>query len=161
MPGLGNRAFDISGAFNWSAWYGEIIQGVLNVTPHPTVLQLICWLAYIVVVLALFLRPTRPPAPKPAPATDVSPENADASEESERSPPLTERPISDADPRHQDRYCRCRGDSGRSLHGRLHRQREQVRGFEHQGGVRDHRQRLRHRMQAVGHAGPPPGRAPS
>ncbi len=60
--------------------------------PHPpTVLQLICWLAYIVVVLALFLRPTRPPAPKPAPATDVSPENADASEESERSPPLTER----------------------------------------------------------------------
>ncbi|APE18587.1 FTR1 family protein [Mycobacterium crocinum] len=89
VPGLGNRAFDISGAFNWSAWYGEIIQGVLNVTPTPTVLQLICWLAYIVVVLALFLRPTRP-APKPAPATDVSPENADASEESERSP-LTER----------------------------------------------------------------------
>jgi len=86
LPGLGSKAFDISSE-HWSAWYGEIIQGVFNITPTPTVLQLICWLAYIVVVLALFLRPT---APKPVQATDVSTENADASEQSEDSP-LTER----------------------------------------------------------------------
>jgi len=86
LPGLGSKAFDISSE-HWSAWYGEIIQGVFNITPTPTVLQLICWLAYIVVVLALFLRPA---APKPVQATDVSTENADASEQSEDSP-LTER----------------------------------------------------------------------
>ncbi|BBY65107.1 iron uptake transporter permease EfeU [Mycolicibacterium helvum] len=88
LPGLGSKAFDISAGFNWSAWYGEIIQGVFNVTPTPTVLQLICWLTYIVVVLALFLRPTRP---KPQQAhVDVSTKDHQASEGSEDSP-LSER----------------------------------------------------------------------
>jgi high-affinity iron transporter len=82
LPGLGAKAFDISGAFNWSAWYGEIIQGVFNITPTPTVLQLICWLGYLVVVLGLFLRPTRS-VPKPA---RTSPDNADASDVAEHSP---------------------------------------------------------------------------
>lgn len=58
LPGLANRAFDISGWFNWSSWYGEVIQGVFNITPTPTVLQLIGWLAYIVIIMFLFLRPT-------------------------------------------------------------------------------------------------------
>jgi len=53
LPGLTNRAFDISSWFDWSAWYGEVIQGVFNVTPTPTILQLVCWLAYLVVILAL------------------------------------------------------------------------------------------------------------
>ena len=59
LPGLSNRAFDISSWMDWSAWYGEVIQGVFNVTPTPTVLQLALWLSYLVIVLALFLRPTR------------------------------------------------------------------------------------------------------
>lgn len=59
LPGLSSRAFDISGWMDWSAWYGEVIQGVFNVTPTPTVLQLACWLAYLLIVLALFLRPDR------------------------------------------------------------------------------------------------------
>jgi high-affinity iron transporter len=59
LPGLSTRAFDISGWMDWSAWYGEVIQGVFNVTPTPTVLQLACWLAYLLIVLALFLRPDR------------------------------------------------------------------------------------------------------
>lgn len=63
LPGAAWRAFDISSWLNWSSWYGEIIQGVFNITPTPTVLQLICWLAYLVVVLTLFLRP-RGPEPK-------------------------------------------------------------------------------------------------
>lgn len=58
LPGLSSRAFDISSWMDWSAWYGEVIQGVFNVTPTPTVLQLALWLAYLVIVLALFLRPT-------------------------------------------------------------------------------------------------------
>ncbi len=89
LPGLGSKAFDVSAGFNWSAWYGEIIQGVFNITPTPTVLQLICWLTYIVVVLALFLRPTTP-APRPANAASTedpqSSEDSEASALSERSP---------------------------------------------------------------------------
>lgn len=68
LPGLSSRAFDISSWFDWSAWYGEVIQGVFNVTPTPTVLQLVCWLAYLVIVLAFFLRPVsarRQAAPAP------------------------------------------------------------------------------------------------
>ncbi|MGY4712440.1 iron uptake transporter permease EfeU [Mycolicibacterium sp. CBM1] len=97
LPGLGSKAFDVSAGFNWSAWYGEIIQGVFNVTPTPTVLQLICWLAYLAIVLSVFLRPTRTartptPTSTPAPATDSRPDNTDSrpdntetSEHSERS----------------------------------------------------------------------------
>ena len=54
--------------FNWSSWYGEVIQGIFNVTPTPTVLQFACWLAYLVIVLAIFLRPTKAPPRKPTPS---------------------------------------------------------------------------------------------
>jgi high-affinity iron transporter len=68
LPGLGTQAFDISSWMNWSAWYGEVIQGVFNVTPNPTVLQLVVWLTYLAVVLYLFVRPSRVrTAPQPAP----------------------------------------------------------------------------------------------
>ncbi|MBV5244217.1 MULTISPECIES: iron uptake transporter permease EfeU [Mycolicibacterium] len=60
LPGLGSKAFDVSTWFNWSSWYGEVIQGIFNVTPTPTVLQLTGYLAYLVVVLVLFLRPVTP-----------------------------------------------------------------------------------------------------
>ncbi|PRC46355.1 iron transporter, partial [Mycobacterium sp. ITM-2017-0098] len=80
LPGLANQAFDISTWFNWSAWYGEIIQGIFNVTPTPTVLQLVGYLTYLVVVLALFLRPVaapaRPTAPSPEPTTSSSTERS-------------------------------------------------------------------------------------
>ena len=77
LPGLGNKAFDISTSFNWSAWYGEVIQGIFNVTPTPTWFQLVGYLTYLVVVLVVFLRPTtstatqrrnpETPAPNPSP----------------------------------------------------------------------------------------------
>ena len=73
LPGLSDRAFDISSWFNWSAWYGEVIQGIFNVTPTPTVLQLVGYLGYLAVVLALFLRPLAAP-PRPAqPSPDSTP----------------------------------------------------------------------------------------
>ena len=61
LPGLSRKAFDITTWFNWSSWYGEVIQGIFNVTPTPTVLQFSLWLAYLVIVLAIFLRPTKAP----------------------------------------------------------------------------------------------------
>ena len=73
LPGLGDKAFDISTWFNWSSWYGEIIQGVFNITPTPTVLQLAAWLAYLVIVLTIFLRPAKTPA-KPDPSPQPLPE---------------------------------------------------------------------------------------
>mgnify|MGYP005814604181 CR=1 FL=1 len=78
LPGLATKAFDITGWFNWSSWYGEVIQGVFNVSPTPTVLQLAGWLAYLVVVLGLFLRPTTTssrtaqPSPEPNPSPERS-----------------------------------------------------------------------------------------
>lgn len=72
FPGLSHKAFDISTWFNWSSWYGEIIQGVFNLTPMPTVLQLAAWLTYLVVVLTIFLRPTKARA-KPDPSSPPLP----------------------------------------------------------------------------------------
>jgi high-affinity iron transporter len=69
LPGATARAFDISTWMNWSSWYGEIVQGIFNISPTPTVLQLLCWLAYLAVVLTLFLRPAGAPPPR----TDESP----------------------------------------------------------------------------------------
>ena len=74
LPGLSAKAFDISTWFNWSSWYGEVVQGVFNVTPTPTVLQLAAWLAYLVIVLTIFLRPTKAPA-KPDPSPQPLPES--------------------------------------------------------------------------------------
>jgi high-affinity iron transporter len=76
LPGLSHRAFDVTSWFDWSAWYGEVIQGIFNVTPTPTVLQLLCWLGYLAVVLALFLRPSRVadgprPSPQPQPSSEA------------------------------------------------------------------------------------------
>ncbi|OBB57788.1 iron transporter [Mycobacterium sp. 852013-51886_SCH5428379] len=75
LPGLTTRAFDISGWFHWSSWYGEVIQGIFNITPTPTVLQLAGWLAYLAVVLFAYLRPTRraaAPDPTPTPPSERS-----------------------------------------------------------------------------------------
>lgn len=74
------RAFDISSWFNWSAWYGEIVQGVFNITPTPTVLQLLGWATYLAVVLAVFLQPvTATAAPRPATSMPVPANQGSAS----------------------------------------------------------------------------------
>ncbi|MDR3664866.1 MAG: FTR1 family protein [Mycobacterium sp.] len=57
LPGLGTKAFDFTADVNWSAWYWQVIQGVFNITPNPTVLQFSAWAGYLLVVLTLFLRP--------------------------------------------------------------------------------------------------------
>lgn len=77
LPATGGRAFDISSWFNWSSWYGEIVQGVFNITPTPTLLQLVCWLAYLGIVLTLFLKPVHVVKDtKPAPAPVRIPERS-------------------------------------------------------------------------------------
>jgi high-affinity iron transporter len=85
LPGLANKAFDITSWFNWSSWYGEAIQGIFNVTPTPTVLQLALWLAYLVIVLALFLRPIGKSANDTSPSPDASPSSSSPTPEPEPS----------------------------------------------------------------------------
>jgi high-affinity iron transporter len=77
IPGLSSRAFDISSWFDWSSWYGEVVQGVFNVTPTPTVLQFAGWLTYLAIVLALFLRPTKPANRDADPTPDSTPSTSD------------------------------------------------------------------------------------
>ena len=76
LPAAGAPAFDITSWFNWSSWYGEIVQGVFNITPTPTLLQLVCWLAYLAIVLTLFLKPVHAKAADPAPTPVRIPERS-------------------------------------------------------------------------------------
>ncbi|MFC0508157.1 iron uptake transporter permease EfeU [Micromonospora costi] len=64
LPGLNDLAFDITSVLDPSTWYAALLAGMFNVTPAPTVLETIAWVAYAVPVLALFL--FRPAAPKAA-----------------------------------------------------------------------------------------------
>ncbi|MEW2147353.1 iron uptake transporter permease EfeU [Micromonospora vinacea] len=83
LPGLNNLAFDITSVLDPSTWYAALLAGMFNVTPAPTVLETIAWVAYAVPVLLLFLRPARR---KPAPAattTTVTERGADTSAEAE------------------------------------------------------------------------------
>ncbi|KAA8885609.1 iron transporter [Nocardia colli] len=57
LPGLAQNAFDISSWFSMSSWYGTVAQGIFNFRADPTVLQVVAWVLYVVVVLFLFLRP--------------------------------------------------------------------------------------------------------
>lgn len=59
LPGLSDRAFDISSVYDQSSWYGTLLGGIFNFTPEPTVLQVVAWVAYLAVVMTLFFRPRR------------------------------------------------------------------------------------------------------
>ncbi|MGI5198626.1 iron uptake transporter permease EfeU [Streptomyces sp. CA-288835] len=73
LPGLTNKAFDISTTIPPDSWYGTLLKGIFNFQPDPTVLQVIVWALYLVPTLALFLSPMRlggGPAKRPAPVRE-------------------------------------------------------------------------------------------
>ncbi|MFC5823523.1 iron uptake transporter permease EfeU [Nonomuraea insulae] len=59
LPGLSAYAFDISAAVPADSWYGALLAGLLNITPQPTVLEMVAWAAYLIPTLAFFLRTPR------------------------------------------------------------------------------------------------------
>lgn len=65
LPGLNALAFDVSTTFDQSSWYGALLAGAFNITPAPSIAEMIAWLAYAVPVLILFLWPSNR-SPKPA-----------------------------------------------------------------------------------------------
>jgi high-affinity iron transporter len=69
LPGLNDLAFDVSGAIPPETWYAELLRGMVNFTPAPTVLETVVWLAYSIPVLVLFLWPARTPVASPTPAS--------------------------------------------------------------------------------------------
>jgi high-affinity iron transporter len=71
LPGLTTLAFDVSAAVPPDSWYGTLLKGVLNFSPQTTVLEAVVWVAYVGVVLPVFLRPARPAVAK-APATTTA-----------------------------------------------------------------------------------------
>lgn len=66
LPGLNTTAFDISGSWAPGSWYAELLRGMVNFTPAPTVLETVAWLAYGIPVLVIFLWPSRPRRPEPS-----------------------------------------------------------------------------------------------
>ncbi len=71
LPGLQSTAFDLSAAFDLSSWYGAVLSGIFNFRPDPTVLQVVAWVSYVVVVLSLFLRPVRNPVSPAEPGASI------------------------------------------------------------------------------------------
>ncbi|TDD68301.1 iron transporter [Actinomadura darangshiensis] len=74
FPGLNSVALEPHAFFakfgDAGDWMQTVFQGVLNVTPQITWLQLIMWAAYLVPVMFLFLRNPSPSKPAPAVATE-------------------------------------------------------------------------------------------
>ncbi|MGW5821495.1 iron uptake transporter permease EfeU [Streptomyces noursei] len=76
LPGKAAFAFDLSQSIDPSAWYTTLVQGVFNLMPAMTWLQVIAYVGYLAIVMTLFVRGVRTaakPAPKPAPAPAVQP----------------------------------------------------------------------------------------
>jgi high-affinity iron transporter len=65
LPGFGALAFDVSAAVPPDSWYGTLLKGIFNFSPQTTVLEAVVWVAYVAVVLTLFLLPQRSPRAAP------------------------------------------------------------------------------------------------
>ncbi|MFJ6894485.1 iron uptake transporter permease EfeU [Streptomyces hokutonensis] len=76
LPGLTTYAFDLSGSVDAGSWYSTLVQGVFNLMPTMTWLQVVGYVGYLAVVLPLFLGGVRgervkAPKPEPTPAPEV------------------------------------------------------------------------------------------
>jgi len=69
LPGLDNLAFDVSATIPPSSVIGTVLKGIFNFSPATTWLQLVAWVAYLVPVMALFVRQVWGSAPPPRPVT--------------------------------------------------------------------------------------------
>lgn len=72
LPGLTSLAFDVSEQVPPGSWYGTVLKGVFNFSPASTWLEVGVWLAYVIPVMTLFLRPAKASAPKPAAAVPTA-----------------------------------------------------------------------------------------
>ncbi|GGU96650.1 hypothetical protein GCM10010260_35300 [Streptomyces filipinensis] len=66
LPGRSAYAVDLAGGVDAGSWYSTLVQGVFNLTPTMTWLQVVAYAAYLAVVMTLFVRGVRTTPPKPA-----------------------------------------------------------------------------------------------
>jgi high-affinity iron transporter len=71
LPGGENIAFDVSATIDEHGPVGTVLGGFLHFDPITTWLQLTVWVVYLVVTLAVYLRPQRPAAPAEVTATQT------------------------------------------------------------------------------------------
>jgi high-affinity iron transporter len=68
LPGLDRLAFDISSVLDPSTFLATVLKGIFNFSPAATVLEAVAWVAYVAVVLPLFVRRLRTPGITPPPS---------------------------------------------------------------------------------------------
>lgn len=83
LPGGSTFAFDLSAHIDQGSWYATLVQGVLNITVKMTVLQVVAYVAFLSIVMTLFVEGVRGAAtPTPAPVAKTV-ETAETSETAE------------------------------------------------------------------------------
>jgi len=83
LPGHAWVAFDLTPHIDPGSWWASIITGITELSPKMTVLQVTAWLAYLAVVIPLFVsagraavpagKPAEEPAEKPAEPAPAAP----------------------------------------------------------------------------------------
>ncbi|WP_328690091.1 FTR1 family protein [Streptomyces phaeochromogenes] len=79
LPGKASYAVDLSGSVDAGSWYSTLVQGVFNLTPTMTWLQVVAYVGYLAVVMSLFVRGVRAPVARPAAREPRQPAQAGAS----------------------------------------------------------------------------------
>lgn len=66
IGGLNSLMFDVSHIIDPTTWYGTVLKGVFNFSPQTTWVEGLTWLAYVLIVLPLFIWKIRSRGKKPA-----------------------------------------------------------------------------------------------
>ena len=72
LPGVESIAFDVSATIPPESWYGSLLKGLFSFRPETTWLMVAAWVAYLVIVLPLYVRMLRR-TPVPAAAQEAVP----------------------------------------------------------------------------------------
>jgi iron uptake system component EfeO len=64
LSGGDRIAFDLGTLLDPTSWYATLLAGTVNLTPRASVLEIGTWLAFVLIMLALFFRPA-PPMTRP------------------------------------------------------------------------------------------------
>jgi len=65
LPGVTTIAYDVSATIPPTSVAGSLLKGILNFSADPTVLGVVVWIGYVLVVGALFVRLVSRPPPGP------------------------------------------------------------------------------------------------
>jgi high-affinity iron transporter len=72
LPGLNTLAFDVSSVIDPSTVLATVLKGIFNFSPVTTVLEAVAWVAYVAVVLPLFVRRSQAPRTTPRPSVPAA-----------------------------------------------------------------------------------------